>query len=224
MKPITRLGVVIVFGALALPLLAGAQTASNARVGVMAGTIPADARVGAVAGSLPPNATVGNLVGAIPPNATVGAVVGTLPPNARIGATVGVIPPDAQVGMLRNTVAPGVPIGNTFSGLEPTTGMGEPLPADLEGALDDQAKTHLRSHAFFNAEERLKQSEALAERRLGRNSPEMADLLDSHAALLRTQDRTDSASEREERARAIRKQNEEARRPAPSLGERLGLQ
>jgi hypothetical protein len=217
MKRIMTLGVCLVLGALVLPFLAGAQTTTNARVGVMAGSIPPDAQVGVVVGALPPNATLGNLVGAIPPNATVGTVVGTLPPNARIGAWAGVIPPDAHVGMLRDTVAPGVPIGQTTPGFSPSTGMGEPLPADLAGALDAQAKTYLTDHAFFNTEERLNQSEALEERRLGRDSPEMADLLDSHAALLRTKDRDDSAMAREDRAKAIRKRNEEARRPASPL-------
>jgi len=224
MKRITMLGVALVLGALALPLLAGAQTTSNARVGVMAGSIPPDAKVGVVTGSLPPNATLGSLVGAIPPNATVGSLAGSLPPNAQVGVLTGAVPPDAHVGMLRDTVAPGIPIGQTFPGFGPTTGMGEPRPADLEGALDAQAQTHLTDHAFFNSEERFKQSEALGERRLGRDSREMADLLDSHAAQLRTQGRNDSASEREERASGIRKQNEDAQRPAPSLAESLGLQ
>jgi hypothetical protein len=63
----------------------------------------------------------------------------------------------------------------------------------------------------------------LEEQRLGRDDPEMARLLDSHAALLRTKGREDTASEMEDRARAIRKRNEEARRSAPSLAEQLGL-
>jgi len=225
MKRITTLGVCIVLGALVLPLFAGAQTTtSNARVGVLAGSIPPDAKVGVLVGTLPPNATVGNLAGTLPPNATVGNLVGALPPNARLGVLTGVIPPDAHVGMLRDTVPPGVPIGQTTPGFEPSTGMGAPLPADLAGALEAQAKTYLTDHAFSNTEERLNQSEGLEERRLGRDSPAMADLLDSHAALLRTKDRDDSASKLEDRAKAIRKQNEEARRPAPSLAERLGLQ
>jgi hypothetical protein len=224
MKRITTLGVCIVLGALVLPLFAGAQTTtSNARVGVLAGSIPPDAKVGVLAGTLPPNATVGNLAGTLPPNATVGNLAGTLPPNGRIGVLTGVIPPGARVGVALGNAPEGATIGNLTPGFAPTTGMGEPLPADKAGALESQAKTLLTDHAFANTEERLKQSEALESQRLGPDSPEMARRLDADAALLRTKGREATASEMEERATAIRKRNEEARRSAPSLAEQIGL-
>jgi len=213
----------VAFALVAAPVLAAAQTTSNAQVGVLLGTVPPDAKVGVVAGALPPNATVGLLLNGTPATATIGTFAGALPPGARVGVLTGAIPPNATVGVLRDTVPAGATVGVTTPGFGPSIGMGEALPADRVGALESQARTHLTDHAFANTEERLRQAEALEERRLGPDSPDMAQLLDAHAALLRTKGREDTASEREDRAKAIRARNEESRRGTPSLAEQIGL-
>jgi len=212
----TTVMLVVALALVAAPVLAPAQTTSNAQVGVLLGTIPPDAKVGVLAGSLPPDATVGLRLNGAPAPAT-------LPPGAKVGVLTGAIPPDATVGVLRNTTPAGAAVGVMSPGFAPNVGMGEPLPADRVGALESQARTHLTDHAFANTDERLRQSEALEERRLGPDSPDMARLLDSHAALLRTEGREDAASEKADRAREIRTRNEASRRGPPSLAEQLGL-
>src|SRR5262249_41461336 len=67
----TTVMLVVALALVAAPVLAPAQTTSNAQVGVLLGTIPPDAKVGVLAGSLPPDATVGLRLNGAPAPATL---------------------------------------------------------------------------------------------------------------------------------------------------------
>ncbi len=194
----------MVLGILAGPPTASSQSAT-AQVGALRGAAPPDATVGALRGAGPPDATVGALRASTSPNATIGALQGAIPPDATVGALRASTSPNATIGAFQGTVPPGAAMGALRAPLPPGTAITEqPTPLERARGEDSLANIFLLKGAIDDAESSMRTSEGIYQRELGPGHPDVAGLLESHAASLRQNGRDATAAEKETRAGKIR--------------------